>query len=119
MSKLYSQKVFRHTKNPQNKGTLENPTHTLVAENPSCGDTLTMYLEVADDKIIDVGWEGEGCSLSQAASSIISEKIIGMTLDKVRALSTDNIVTELDIEVSPARLKCALLPFDALHTIQK
>ena len=110
MDDLYREYILEHYRNPQNYGTLEHPTFQAEGQNPMCGDELTVQVEVDDANVISaVRFTGQGCAISQASMSILSDEIIGKSLDDVAKLSREDIVELLGIELTPVRLKCALL----------
>lgn len=107
---LYREYILEHYRNPQNYGTLESPTFEAEGQNPLCGDELHVQVEVDDDdRITAVRFTGQGCAISQASMSILSEEIIGKPLAEIAAMSREDIVELLGIELTPVRLKCALL----------
>jgi nitrogen fixation NifU-like protein len=90
---MYRQQILDHYKNPRNYGELEEPTFTHVGENPMCGDEIRV----------------DGCAISQASASMLTGKLHGMTLDEVRDLDRDDVVDLLGVDISPMRIKCAVL----------
>ena len=110
MDDLYRELILEHYRNPQNYGTLEAPTFEADGQNPLCGDELHVQVAVDDDdRITDVRFTGQGCAISQASMSILSDEIIGKPLAEVAAMNREDIVELLGIELTPVRLKCALL----------
>jgi len=117
---LYKENILEHNRHPHNKKKLPSASFTEKASNPSCGDTLEMELLIGkDDKIIDVGFSGEGCAISQASSSMVTDKIKGMSIDGLRLFSPGDVYNLLGIHISPSRSQCALLPYQALTAIIK
>lgn len=110
-SDMYRQQILDHYKSPRNYGELEDPTFSHTGENPSCGDTITMDVQVADDEetIEYVTFTGDGCAISQAAASMLSERLVGMTLDELNGLETEDITEMLGVTISPMRIPCAVL----------
>jgi nitrogen fixation NifU-like protein len=107
---LYREYILEHYRNPQNYGSMEQPTFEADGQNPLCGDELHVQVAVGeDDRIRDVRFTGHGCAISQASMSILSDHILGKTFDEVAAMNRDDIVELLGIELTPVRLKCALL----------
>lgn len=106
---LYAQNILDHYKNPVNKGKLKSASVTHKEANHSCGDTLEVDLKVSDGKVDDVKFRGEGCAISQAAMSILSEELIGMTEKEILKLREQDIHDMLGIPVTARRRKCALL----------
>ncbi|MFC6961304.1 Fe-S cluster assembly sulfur transfer protein SufU [Halocatena marina] len=109
-SDMYRQQILDHYKNPRNYGKLEDPTFSHTGENPTCGDTIRMDVQLADDETIEyVAFSGEGCAISQASASLLTEKLQGLTLDELQELDRDDVVDMLGVEISPMRIKCAVL----------
>jgi nitrogen fixation NifU-like protein len=108
---MYRQQILDHYKNPRNYGELEDATFEHVGENPMCGDTLKLFVKLADDdETIDhVSFIGDGCAISQASASLLSQELQGMTLEAVRDMDREDIMDLLGVEVSPMRVKCAVL----------
>ncbi len=110
--------ILDHYENPRHRGKLDDATVTIKGGNPGCGDVITVYLKLdpADnDRVIDVSFEGQGCTISQAAASILSEQIIGLPLAEVTALDHEAFIEDLGREVVVNRLRCATL---ALNTVK-
>ncbi len=114
MDDMYRDYILDHYKNPRNQGELEGATNTYSDSNPLCGDELSMALRIEDDRVADVRFNGKGCAISQASASILTEEIKGKTLDEIKAIDRDHILENLGIQISPARIKCALLSLKTL-----
>jgi nitrogen fixation NifU-like protein len=115
MDDFYRENILDHYRNPRNKGRLENPTHMHEEHNPLCGDVIRIDLHVNGEGIIDqVGFEGQGCAISQASASMLTEMIQGKTLEEAKEISKEDILEALGIEIGPVRLKCALLSLKVL-----
>ncbi|MFB6069064.1 MAG: Fe-S cluster assembly sulfur transfer protein SufU [Halobacterium sp.] len=110
-SDMYRQQILDHYRNPRNQGELPDPTFSHEGYNPSCGDELEFDVDLADDgeTVENVAFRGEGCAISQASASMLSEKLPGMTLEEVEALDRDAVLDMLGVEVTPMRIKCAVL----------
>jgi len=110
-SDMYRQQILDHYKNPRNYGELEDPTYSHVGHNTSCGDELTFYVSLVDDDetIESAAFTGDGCAISQASASLLSQELPGMTLDEVEDLDREDVLDILGIEVTPMRIKCAVL----------
>lgn len=106
---LYSEIILDHYKNPANKGKLDDPTISAEEDNPLCGDRIKLELKVEDGKVTQIAFDGEGCAISQAAVSMLTEKLIGMTPEEIKAMENQEIYDMLGVEISPGRVKCALL----------
>jgi nitrogen fixation protein NifU and related proteins len=114
MDDFYRENILDHYRNPRNSGHLESPTTTAEGVNPLCGDELAVELEISDEVVQDVRFNGRGCAISQAAASMISDVVKGKTVAEVAALGRDDILDELGIPLTPIRLKCAMLSVSVL-----
>jgi nitrogen fixation protein NifU and related proteins len=111
MDDLYRELIIEHYKNPGYRGELDPNDYTYEDENPVCGDHIQVDLRVDENgKITDARFSGEGCAISQASADLLMESIIGKTIDDVKALTKQDILDLLGIELGAVRLKCALLP---------
>ena len=114
MSDLYREQILDHYRNPRNHGTLDPHDASFEDSNPLCGDRVRIDLKLDGDTIVDIRFSGRGCAISQAATSMLTEMAIGKTIDDVRAITRDDLLDEIGIPISPARLKCALLGLKVL-----
>ncbi len=110
-SDMYRQQILDHYRNPRNYGELEDPTFSHVGHNTSCGDEIEFDVVLADDgeTVERVAFSGDGCAISQASASMLSEKLPGMTLTEIADLDRQDILDMLGVEVTPMRVKCAVL----------
>ncbi len=115
MDDLYRDYILEHYRRPHNFGVLETPTASFEGANPLCGDRITMQLTVADGVVTNVGFTGRGCAISQASASLLTDEVKGKPLADVVGLGATDLLELLGIEISPARLKCAMLSFDSLQ----
>ncbi len=111
---IYSEIILHHYKHPSNYGSLEHPDLKATAVNTVCGDKVAITIKKKHDKIVDIKFEGSGCAISIASASLLSEKAKGMKIVDLQKLDRADIVKLLGIELSASRLKCALLPLEAL-----
>ena len=111
---IYREQILDHNKNPRNKGTLENPEFTYQDVNPLCGDEIRMDVKTDGERVTDIRFSGRGCAISQAAASILTEMVDGQSLDDVKAISREDLLDELGVPISPARIKCAMLGLKVL-----
>jgi nitrogen fixation protein NifU and related proteins len=111
---IYREIILDHYKNPRNKGTLDPNDYTYEDVNPLCGDEIRVDVRVKDDHVSEIAFSGRGCAVSQASASILMEMVEGKSLDEVKAITKDDLLEEIGIPVSPARLKCALLGLKVL-----
>ncbi|WP_436929276.1 Fe-S cluster assembly sulfur transfer protein SufU [Halosimplex halobium] len=110
-SDMYRQQILDHYKNPRNYGELEEATYTHVGENPMCGDTIEMdvVLDDAEETIERVAFRGDGCAISQASASMLSEQLAGMSVEELQEMDRDDVIDMLGVDISPMRVKCAVL----------
>lgn len=111
---LYQEIILDHYRNPRNAEPIDNPTGSVSLDNPLCGDEITLSVREVEGKVEAVGYEAEGCAISIASASMLSETIIGKDVSEVQALTKDDVLELLGIELTPNRLKCALLPLEAV-----
>ncbi|HEY0003197.1 MAG TPA: SUF system NifU family Fe-S cluster assembly protein [Pyrinomonadaceae bacterium] len=134
LSELYQQVILDHNKKPRNFHKLESANRTAEGYNPLCGDQLTVYLNLEDEVVKEVSFEGSGCAISKAAASMMTQSLKGKTKEEAETLFKEfhRMVTgELDTEAEPnqlgrltifsgvsefpARVKCASLPWHTMH----
>lgn len=111
---MYKERIIQHYKSPSNYGEPSGDSYCSAdAYNSSCGDEITGFVQVEDGVIVDVMFVGEGCAISMASASILSEELIGKNVDEAVEYDRTDVTDALGIDVTPMRLKCALLPRDA------
>ena len=117
MDNLYRDFILEHYRAPHNRGVLEPHDLHFADSNPTCGDELSMTirLDEAKDRVVDVAHDGRGCAISQASASILTDELRGMTLDEVRGIDPREVIEALGVPIGPARLKCALLSYKVLQ----
>jgi nitrogen fixation NifU-like protein len=115
MDDLYRDYILEHYRRPHNFGVLETPTATFEGANPLCGDRITMQLGIRDGVIKEIAFTGRGCAISQASASLLTDEIMGMSVEKAEAFRADDLLELLGIDISPARLKCAMLSLETLE----
>ena len=110
-SDMYRQQILDHYKNPHNYGDIEDPTFSHVGENPLCGDEIKVDVKLEEDgeTIEYAAFTGDGCAISQASASMLTDELRGMTLDDLAALDRDDVTDLLGVDISPVRIKCAVL----------
>ncbi len=128
---MYREQILEHYKNPLNRGKLEPADAHYADSNPLCGDEIEVYLKIEkqgekkakvgkDDNaanspiIADVKFQGQGCAISTASASLLTESVKGKTLEQIKALTRDDVFKLLGVPVSAARVKCALLALKAV-----
>ena len=117
MSSVYSEIILDYYRHPRNKGTLDHAQISAKDSNPLCGDIIEMQLELdKNNSVKDVRFNGQGCAISQASASMLTEIVKGKTIDDVRKISKDEILSLIGGQLSAVRLKCALLSLKVLKT---
>lgn len=112
-TKLYHDQLLGYYKHPRNKGRLENPTGVATIFNPLCGDEVTVELLIENGVITAAKFEGKGCVISLAAASLLTEQLMGKTVQELLTLTTQTMLDLVKIELGPTRLRCALLALEA------
>jgi nitrogen fixation NifU-like protein len=111
MDDFYREIIIDHYKNPAHRGQLELKDYSFEDENPLCGDFIHVDLTLDENqKVKDAVFSGHGCAISQASADLLLDAIRGKTLEEVKKLNKQDVLDLLGIELSPVRLKCALLP---------
>ena len=115
MDDLYRDYILEHYRRPHNFGVLDDATTTQEGANPLCGDRITLQLRVADGEIAGVGFTGRGCAISQASTSLLTDEIKGKPVEQAASITSGDVLELLGIEISPARMKCAMLSLETLQ----
>jgi len=112
MDDFYREEILEHYTHPHHYGTIEHPDITHEENNPLCGDRVRFDIRLDGDgqTVKDVRFSAVGCAISKASASMLSDMLIGRTLEEIRSLSKEDVLDELGIDLGPVRLKCALLP---------
>ncbi len=116
---IYREAIITEARDPQNYGPLEGADITQSHVNPSCGDSIEVYVKLDEDRdvLLDLGWEGNGCVVSMASMSFLSAKVKGMRIDEINKLSVGDLKALLGVEeITPSREKCMMM---GLLAIQK
>jgi nitrogen fixation NifU-like protein len=115
MDDLYREVIIEHYKNPSYRGRLDPHDISFADDNPLCGDHIQIDLRVdGDGKITDARFEGHGCAISQASADLLVESVIGRQVEQVKAMSKQDMLDMLGIDLGPVRIKCALLSLKVL-----
>ena len=113
---MYREQILDLARNPVNHGTLDPNDASFQDTNPLCGDRIRIDLRVSEDGVIeDIAFSGRGCAISQAAASLLTEMALGQPIEAAAAISNEEMLEEIGVEISPARIKCALL---GLHVLR-
>ncbi len=111
---MYQEVILQHYRTPHHFGPLAGANRQGEESNPLCGDHITLRLKVDGGKIEGVGFEGDGCAISVASASMLSDRLQGLSVDEANRLTRDDVLGQLGIPLSPVRIKCALTGFVAL-----
>ena len=115
MDDLYREQILEHYKRPHNFGELDDADLEFVDSNPLCGDELRVQLKIdSSGRVEEVAFSGQGCAISQAAASLVSDELEGKTTDEILKLDRDFVLELLGIDISATRMKCALLSLKVL-----
>ncbi len=106
--------ILDHYQNPRNHGAMTDADVRLEGGHPGCSDVVTMYLKVNDDHVEKISFEGEGCTISQAAASIVTEHMIGKNLREIENLDYQILIEEIGDELVKTRPRCATLGLDTV-----
>lgn len=113
----YGEQILEHYRHPRNAGSLPDPDLSHEEVNPLCGDRIRIMLKLSGEETVEAArFRGDGCIISQAASSILTEMITGRRLEEIEALRPETLLQALQAALRPARIKCALLPYEILQT---
>jgi nitrogen fixation protein NifU and related proteins len=112
---LYRELILDHYKNPRHHGLLEPADAKAEGQNPLCGDEVAVSVRLGDGGVIEeVGFEGRGCAISQAATSMLTDLVQGRAAEEVASMPKEELLDELGIPLTPVRLKCAILGLGVL-----
>ena len=112
---MYREQIIELYEHPLNKGTLEAADFSYEEDNPLCGDVIRIDVKLDEQqRVADIKWMGNGCAISQASASLLTEEIKGKPLEEVKEFSKDELLALLGIPLSMARVKCALLSLKVL-----
>jgi nitrogen fixation NifU-like protein len=113
---IYQEHILDHYEDPFHRGSLPTATHAHRDKNPLCGDVVKFELQLADGKIEDVYFDGEGCVISQASASMLAEKMHGKSVDDVKSFAAKDMLALYGPRLTPNRQKCCLLSWKVLQT---
>ena len=115
MDQLYGEIILEHWKNPHHYGSIQDATIDVKENNPLCGDTIHITVSLKSAKITDIAFTAQGCAISKAAASILTDLVIDKSIDEIKQITPEKFLEEIGIEFTPARLKCALLAYTVLQ----
>jgi nitrogen fixation NifU-like protein len=114
LDSLYREVILDHYKNPHGHGVIDGADAEAEGQNPLCGDEVSIALTFEGDTIADVKFQGRGCAISQAATSMLMDMVKGRSASEVASMSSEELLEEVGIPLTPVRLKCALLGLGVL-----
>ena len=114
LDSLYREVILDHYKNPRGHGVIDGADAEAEGQNPLCGDEVSIAVSFEGDTIADVKFQGRGCAISQAATSMLMDMVKGRSAEEVASMSRDELLDEVGIPLTPVRLKCALLGLGVL-----
>ena len=114
---IYHEMIVDYSRNPINYGEIENHDVTFHDSNPLCGDSIDIDMKIDDQKVTDIKFHGKGCAICMACTSVLTEITKGKSLDDVRKIEKNDILSELGLEhLQAVRIKCALLSLKVLKS---
>ena len=114
LDSLYREVILDHYKNPRGHGVIDGADAEAEGQNPLCGDEVSIAVAFDGDTIADVKFQGRGCAISQAATSMLMDMVKGRSAEEVASMSREELLDEVGIPLTPVRLKCALLGLGVL-----
>jgi len=115
MPALYSDILLDHFRHPRNYGSLDAPDISNEQFNPLCGDRIRLELKFDQSRVSEARFKGDGCAISTAAASLLTELVLGEDVEELTNISDAQLISALESNIQPARLQCALLPLQALR----
>jgi len=115
MPVLYSDVLLDHFRHPRNYGSIDAPDISYESFNPLCGDRIRIELKLDQATVQAARFKGDGCAISTAAASLLTELLTGANLKQIAAISDEQLISALQSDIQPARRQCALLPLEALR----
>jgi len=111
---MYKENILDHYRYPHNSGTIENPTFRHRELNPTCGDNIELFINLENEKVIDVKFQGKGCAISIASASMLTDKIKNMTLSELKQIKEEELLELIGVPLGLVRKKCGLLSLKIL-----
>lgn len=110
---IYAEEIVAQYEHPHNKGRIANPSTSFHEYNPTCGDDITVYMNIKDGRVSDVKFDGSGCAISVASASMLTDELKGKSVEEVEKLDVHYLIDLIGIDPGPARLKCATISLKA------
>jgi nitrogen fixation NifU-like protein len=115
MDDFYREIILDHYRNPHNHGTLDPADYSYEDDNPLCGDRIRIDIRVDENqRVKEIAFSGRGCAISQATASLLTDEVLGKTLEEVKQINKEHILEMIGIPLGPTRVKCALLSLKVL-----
>ena len=115
MNSIYQERILQHSASPHNFGRLPSATAKIILDNPLCGDKIQMEVEIVGGIVKRAMFTGKGCAISKASASLLTDSVVNQPISELRKFDKTSMINMLGIELGPNRLKCALLPLEALQ----
>ena len=113
---IYAENLIRHYEKPHNRGKLAHPSIQMHEDNPSCGDSIDVYLDIEGNKVKDVKFTGDGCSISVGSASMLTDHVKDKTLSEIKKIDKDELIELIGIDPGPGRMHCATLALKAIKS---
>ncbi len=114
---LYREIILEHWQNPSHSGVIEDADFDIELDNPTCGDHVRATGKIVDDILVDIAFNVDGCAISVAGGSLTADHLIGKKISEIQSLDEERLLDDLELKVTPARTRCALLSFAALKKL--
>ncbi len=115
---LYREIILEHWQHPQNYGVIKDADFDITESNPLCGDEIRLTGKIEENKLTAIAFTGEGCAISKASASLFTEAIKRKSFDEISTMTSQEVLDLLEISLTPARTKCALLVYNAVRKVQ-
>jgi nitrogen fixation protein NifU and related proteins len=115
---IYREIILEHWTHPQNYGVIKDADFEVNDDNPLCGDEIKITGKIKDNKLVKIAFTGEGCAISKASASVFTEKIKGMSIAEIKKITPEDVLQEIGLQLTPARMKCGLLVYSTLKTAE-
>ncbi len=112
---MYAEEIIAYYEHPENKYKMENASESYSDFNPVCGDKVTIYIKVKGGRIEKMAFEGDGCAISMAAASMLTELVEGKSIEEIEKMGPADVINMIKVDPGPVRLKCATLSLKALQ----
>lgn len=114
---MYKEEILEHYRNPHNFGILAKPTASATLYNPLCGDKIILQVQIQNGIVAHVAFQGEGCAISKASASLLTDYMKKKKVTQLIKIDKTTMISLVGISVSPGRLKCLLLPYEAMKRL--